>query len=401
MLGVRNSTRVFPWLALVGAMHSGCDSPPEENALCEGLVALGEEGVSAVVIGDDGLGVIAELSEDAERVSVRFCADPSCSSSRSVQIHDCGEEGCRGLDVAIGGDGHALIASRYLGSDELWLAHCLDQTCDTVELNVVVESRKSPSLAIGPDGLPLIAYGNLRLAICEDMGCSSAELVTLPYDKVGCGEPKLVIDAQGLPTIVAYTFDMAGDEHPYGYDNVSYDLFHCTDTRCAEFTTVAVHELGYWSDGTTSFMSDPDIALDQDGLPHIAIWDQDALELYSCGNESCSTVNHQRPVPSGVAWEGGGGFQLVVDSTGRPMMAYAGYQDPPTDEDGTHKGHTLWLASCTDSACSTVTTEELTPDPGDPCCVSMATGTNDDGLIVYNDHGQRWAQALGAGGCGP
>ena len=36
------------------------------------------------------------------------------------------------------------------------------------------------------------------------------------------------------------------------------------------------------------------------------------MEVYSYGDKGCSTVQCQSPVSSGVTWEGGGGFQLVV-----------------------------------------------------------------------------------------
>ena len=112
-----------------------------------------------------------------------FCSTPSCSSSSTAIIHQA-----KGAypSVAIGDDGLPRVAY-YLETGALQLARCANAHCMSpiapAALTVLATGKgvgKYPSLAICQCGVPCVAFqdstvGHLLFVICDDRACSSAQ----------------------------------------------------------------------------------------------------------------------------------------------------------------------------------------------------------------------------------
>lgn len=164
--------------------------------------------------------------------------------------------------LRIGADGRAVVAYRHRppgsASSQLRLARCDDDACSavtTVTLDASGDVGYRPSLAIAPDGRPVVSYldltnGDLKVAFCADPGCSAVSTVVLDPE-VGissqpeAGRTALAVGADGF-VLVAYTDLEPGVPPPPHFVNDRLKIVHCEDTACATRTTTNVLDaLGY------------------------------------------------------------------------------------------------------------------------------------------------------------
>jgi hypothetical protein len=64
----------------------------------------------------------------------------------------------------------------------------------------------TPSIAIGADGVPIIAHrdetvGVLKISRCTDVPCAAAETISNDAGPSSGAQPSMIIDALGLPAI--------------------------------------------------------------------------------------------------------------------------------------------------------------------------------------------------------
>lgn len=159
------------------------------------------------------------------RITAVHCDDAACSlgSESVIQAWPLGFDGWGFPSVVIGSDGLPLIAYNEIHMGEgpdpvrieaLHAAHCDDIRCDTWTSTTISKERIDfVSADTGGDGLPFIAYrtdGALKVAHCKDIACMSSEIVTVdPGPSVG-SFTSLATDPFGMPTI-AY-FDEANHD---------------------------------------------------------------------------------------------------------------------------------------------------------------------------------------------
>jgi hypothetical protein len=136
----------------------------------------------------------------------------------------------------------------------------------------------SPQVAIGVDGNPIVAYsaivtGDLVVAHCNDPGCTSVTRTTLATPGVSDGgEPTLAIGSDGLP-VIAHREAIS--------DALVMD--RCIDIVCSDSVRVTL-------DSETLNSTFAAITVGADGLPIIAYRDEinDVLDVLACGSVSCS-----------------------------------------------------------------------------------------------------------------
>ena len=166
----------------------------------------------AIVIGSDGLALIAYFDTTSDNLKVAHCQNVTCTSAILSTIDQVGDVGRR-LAMAIGPDDRGVIS--YLdagpsgtGPYEVKVAHCNDVLCNTATTNTVegVGSASSfeTAITIGSDGLPVVAYNwpgvaQLRIAHCNDATCSSSERNTIATD--ARNSISLVAGSDGLPRV--------------------------------------------------------------------------------------------------------------------------------------------------------------------------------------------------------
>jgi hypothetical protein len=196
---------------------------------------------TAVTIGADGLPLVAYLDEFAIDLRVAHCNDAACASATRTTLDSGGNVGYYN-SVVVGTDGLGLISYHDGTNIDLKIAHCSDVACTSATLTTLDSTGDVgilTSLAIGADGLGLISYVDyanhfLKAAHCADVACTSATSAVLDSTgTVGDQPTSLAIGSDGLG-LISY------------YDGVSGDLkvAHCSDIACSSATFATVDSTG-------------------------------------------------------------------------------------------------------------------------------------------------------------
>src|SRR5262245_34500471 len=158
----------------------------------------------------------------------------------TLTMVDVGGDVGRHPSLAIGADGLGLIAYWDLTNRNLKVAHCANVPCTSATVSIIdsgdVTEFGGVELAIGADGRGIVAYydGTLdavRTAHCNDLACTTATLRTI--ETAFTGHIGLAIGADGLP-LLAYT------------DITRLHTAHCTVADCS---SVTVSDVGPAPDG--------------------------------------------------------------------------------------------------------------------------------------------------------
>jgi hypothetical protein len=233
----------------------------------------------------------------------------------AVAAGDVGGEVSMVLDAS----SRPVISYRSTSGD-LMLVHCGNTTCSSGNLIQKVDgsySGRYNTLVLDAGGRPVISYrsadnvsvGTLKLVHCGNANCSGGNIYqTLGGSYPGPQHSSLVLDAAGKPVL---SYEVADQNHV---------VDHCNDVNCA---TRSVSYLDL-------FIGDTSLALDASGNPVIGYafngtrFDSNpnySLKLVHCGNANCSS-----DTGSTVTVDGGAivaqAPSLVLDSVGRPVMAY-------------------------------------------------------------------------------
>jgi predicted regulator of Ras-like GTPase activity (Roadblock/LC7/MglB family) len=171
---------------------------------------------TSIAIGKDGLPIISYLDFSLGDLKVAKCSTISCTGSTAItRVDQSGFVG-EGSSIAIPDDGLPVISYRDDGSGKLLVAKCGDPACSGPATRTVVTSFvifSTTSLAIGTNGNPIIAARDqanfdLVVAQCGNPACTGiASVITL--DSVGNTglAPSLAIGGDGLPVIAHFDVD--------------------------------------------------------------------------------------------------------------------------------------------------------------------------------------------------
>jgi hypothetical protein len=178
-----------------------------------------------VAVGTDGLPIYAvfDSSHGPFAVTVGHCADYTCFTGTTTQVQTwTGDyQGWGFPSVAIGTDGLPIIAyndltvsydgEALIHNESVKVAHCLNVECTSSKTSTIAKERADfVSIDIGGNGLPIVAYhagGQVKVAACKDLACTSAKVVTVDAGP-GVGLfTSLATDPLGMP-MLAY-FDEA------------------------------------------------------------------------------------------------------------------------------------------------------------------------------------------------
>ena len=161
------------------------------NAACTGGSIIttvdnpaNEVGAStSIVIGTDGRPIISYHDVTAGALKVARCGNAACTSGNSIStVDDPANDVGAGSSIAIGADGLPVVAYRDTTTDALKVAKCGNATCTTGNTISTVADRGirsgfvSVSIAIGADGLPVISHHDatartLLVTKCGRPGC--------------------------------------------------------------------------------------------------------------------------------------------------------------------------------------------------------------------------------------
>jgi hypothetical protein len=254
--------------------------------------------IGAVTVGADGLPLIAFVHADYTNyrpLQLLHCGNLACTSGNTVALVDTVDTGGFPVGLAIGTDGLPVAGYIDFATYSLRVAHCGNASCSAGNTVTVVAGPNSAawnvSLAIGADGYPVLSYArvpnnDLNVAHCGNAYCSAGNtVVTLDTSGVVGTDSSIAVGTDGLP-IVAYVY--------YNYGDLR--VVHCGTADCSSgnvMTTVDNAEFEAVGFGNS-------MAIGADGLPVISEMDGTAryLKVVHCTTPACSDV---KVVPTSTA----------------------------------------------------------------------------------------------------
>jgi hypothetical protein len=270
----------------------------------------------SLVIGSDGLGLVAYKDEAGLDLEVAHCVDAACSAVTTVTVDSAGDVGGR-ASLALRPGGLPLITYEDATNGDLKLALCADALCSAAT-TVVVDPDLQPGgtgrteVAIGGDGLPLVAYvngaiglanGRLRVAHCEDLACGTTTISELG-DAYGAAALRIGGDGLGTVAWSVRTIEFLGL-------STGVEVRHCDNAAC---TSASV------APGVHMPTTDPSVAIGAGGLPAFTFSNTGTslppgTNLRRCQDVACS-ASASTFLPD---WFGPA--SLAIDGVDRPRLA--------------------------------------------------------------------------------
>ena len=185
--------------------------------------------------------------------------------------------------VAIGADGLPIIAYQDTTNLDLRVAHCNDVQCDNGTTKTVLDATNAGyynSITIGADGLAIISYQSeasapfaLKVAHCENIQCTASTITTLDNSGSVGYYTSITINRLDHPLISYY-------DNPNG----NLKLASCNNAACTSFTIFTLDSTGLVGSYTS-------ITLGDLGLADISYYDAttQSLKIAFCANDTCSS----------------------------------------------------------------------------------------------------------------
>lgn len=302
---------------------------------------------------------------------------PSDDSSNSVG---------RYTSMAIGADGLPVISHQDFTALAVRVTKCGNPACTAGNVSTTVDDPAAPvgvhsSIAVGPDGLPVISYFEaapafaLRVTKCGNPACTAGNISTTvddPANNVGAYS-SIAIGADGLP-VVSHRDETAS----------ALRVTKCGNPACTAgnvSTTV---------DDPAAFVGAYSaIAIGSDGLPVISHLDQTAfgLRVTKCGNPACTAGNVSTTVddPLNLA---GFSTAIAIGADGLPVISH---------QDAT--AFALRVTRCGNPSCTAGNVSTTVDDPVNNVGYDTSIGIGADGLPVVS-HRDQTAGALRVTKCG-
>ena len=292
--------------------------------------------VWSIVVPPDARPIVAAQYNGLELLR---CVNPTCASGSVSTDVDTASGSGNHARIAIGRDGFPILAYYQAGAEDLKLAKCHEEDCSTPPTINTVDTTghvgESPSIVIGGDGLPLIAYydyDNHRLKVtkCANLDCSALSSTHVVDEFTAWSGLSVALGRDGLP-IIAFRA-----QEPYMQPTTQgLRVVKCGDPACGS------GNVSTWVDTTGLCGASASIAVPADGRPVISYFQNYgfALKVAKCGNEACSQDNSLTTIYDSD--EVGPATEIAIGADGLPVIAYT---------DRTHSG--VKVAKCGSPSCS-------------------------------------------------
>ena len=269
---------------------------------------------ASLAIGSDGLPVIAHQDATAQTVVVTHCGNVTCTAGNTTNIADYGYFGGEHTSMVIGTDGLPIIAHHDTGLDGLRITRCGDVACVSNQSSTIDAPAGGAgayaAIAIGLDGLPVVSHRTnssqaLRITHCGNAGCTAGNVSTTVPGAFGGTLSSIAVPADGRPVI----------SHVNGLDELM--VTHCGNPTCTSgHTTVVVSP-------TEEFVNNNEIIIGGDGLPLVVYRNavRAALGVTHCGNAGCTAGNVTTTLDS-AAGNTGGYPDVVLGTDGLPVISH-------------------------------------------------------------------------------
>lgn len=391
-------------LILVACMDPACTDDPVITVIAEPETGGDVDPFGSLAVGKDG--AVTTLNTYSGEIHVVTCADPTCAGG-AVDVPVLPDLGWTQSDLAMMPDGVPAIAIH--ANTDLGVFVCSDPACATTRVPPLPDapgpewaatiaaaadvqfSGTNPSIEIGPDGYPVIAYlgfgtdrgpegehvAGPKLMVCGDTGCTTSTTQVINDESAWVA---MVIRTSGLPAIVYtdWTDDWSTDQLFVAW---------CDDSECSTWTTEKIDETDWFSAavGVASRADGSVAVVSQNGNYYV--------NLVSCGDGTCEGAESVRidslidPNDNewGMRWWMNS-LDLAVLPDGRPVVAAA------------QSNGELRYVECTDSACSDSqgTTIDRTLDD---VTAAVAVGPSGLPILAHYDDGELTVTACHDTGC--
>lgn len=238
--------------------------------------------------------------------------------------------------MAIGGDGLPVIAYLDRTDGVINVAKCASTDCSGDNIITTLgpaDGETAPAVALSPTGLPVVAYGavpdegeltsGVMLARCDTVDCTAFTTAPLPIDTAeGIGSFSVVVGAGGRPVVF-----LVG-ENVYAAA--------CQDQVCSATTLTTIDAAANMGPGMTS------AAVGPDGIPIVAYRNGSVLKLAVCDDEQCAGAATVTVVEN----LGDSTVSLTSSPAGMPVIAYT----PDVEE--IVGASTIGVVTCADRTCT-------------------------------------------------
>ncbi|MFC7247130.1 hypothetical protein ACFQO7_32040 [Catellatospora aurea] len=261
-------------------------------------------GDPSIVKGSDGLALITYRDGNDKRLKVAHCSNATCSSYTTSAVPYSNLDTGLLSSAVVGSDAKAAIVyvsqrrrtgstwSEWVYTNDVMFAHCADVTCATMDQVRSIESftrvMGKPSIAIGPDGLPLIAYVDyertgpntssvVKVTHCVDVKCESYLSRTV-YTGRTANWVSIAVGPDGIPVVLYATIDA---------DNIGrrLKLARCADAECAVVgSQEQIAITGGAHSGTVAFDPSGNPAI----LAQLSSDNDPQLRLFRCSSRPCT-----------------------------------------------------------------------------------------------------------------
>lgn len=334
------------------------------DAACQGadeaLVTLDDTtwvAHTAIALSDAGTPVIAYADEVAGALRVVSCNDPVCAGGDEniSVVDDPATDAIGSLSMVINSAGNPVIAYSDVALSALRIAVCDDHGCSGANESVTeIEAGDvvgPTAVGLTAEGLPVVAYvgpgDDLWVVACNDPVCDDNDELASPVDQSGdVSYVALTINDAGSP-VIAYNDDMLTD----------LKVAVCNDGACsgADETVTTLDSVG-----STGYY--PSVRINGYGNPIVAYTSvvPGELRLAVCDDPWCEGGDETVRTLAAVGGNGGGppGFHtsLQLSPGGHPTITY--FHQANQD---------LMVYACDDPACSTDNDLDGTLDSADNC----------------------------------
>ena len=250
----------------------------------------------SIALGSNGFPFVLYVSQIVgpppweDDVVLYQCTDLDCTTgTKTILLHGTPPNTYAGGDIAIAiqpTNGYPIFTltqnSLQVGPQTLVVA-CQDLSCTQRTVTTIQESSfviEEQSIAIGSDGLPVVAYsrlsnGALYFVRCRTQDCSQYAPPRL-LDNNGA-TPTILIQNDGLPALSFRGWETPSDVNSY--------FLKCHDLRCSSFETTTLYE--------HTAPTVPYAIQAADGFPLVFIStnsSQGSLRILKCEDSLCRNV---------------------------------------------------------------------------------------------------------------
>ena len=305
----------------------------------------------SITIGQDGLPIVAFQDATSNgTLKILKCGTMNCipsgSATNTIQHIESNSSGSGFTpSIAIGQDGLPVVAYQdRTGAGTLKILKCGTINCipsgsatNTIQhIEADTLNGYNPSIAIGQDGLPVVAYQDLtgfnytlKILKCGTINCIPSGSATntiqhIEADASNGWTPSIAIGQDGLP-VVAF-------QDRTNVSSMALKVLRCGTSNCVPSgsATNTIQTIGTGGNGTSEgYGHNPSVVIGQDGLPIVVFQDStnqsvDSLRAIKCGTPDCNPSGSIPNTTRVIEASNNNGFNpsLTIGQDGLPVIVY-------------------------------------------------------------------------------